>query len=69
MSWSAGLSDFELNLMCLLAGMLQLWNASFRVFIIHSVWPSVCHLIVCSWLALFVPFTNMQMVGPVCAIQ
>jgi hypothetical protein len=36
--------------------------------VIHSVWPFVCHLIVCSWLALFVPFTNMQVVGPVYVI-
>ena len=50
MSWSA--SDFERNLICLLAGILRLWNASFHVLIIHSVWPFMCHLIVCGWLAL-----------------
>jgi len=39
------------------------------VLIIHTVCPFVCHLIVCSWLAVFVQFTNIQVVGPVCAIN
>jgi len=57
-----------LRQICLLAGILRLWNASFHVLIIHSVWHFMCHLIVCGWLALFVPFTNVQVVDPVCAI-
>jgi len=35
--------------------------------VIRSVWRFVCHLIVCSWLAVFVPFTNLQVVGPMYA--
>jgi hypothetical protein len=28
----------------------------------------VCHLIVCRWLALYVPLNSMQVIGPVYAI-
>lgn len=46
-------ADFELNVISFLAGTLRLWNASFHV--LNIVFGPV-------------PFTNIQLVGPLCAI-